>query len=260
MQDNEIAELMEAKRRAGAVERKDEAWAREANREMWERWHERPASERGPDHDVLALFRQVPKGSHVLEYGAGAGRHAIPLAKAGLKVLAVDREPLAIKKARELGREVEGLHAIVGDALHPPLADGKQFGAVLSTQMLHVLREEEREPFLQELKRRVEPGGHLVLEFDADHQWIQLPRDWKPLKTGREGIVEVLRHPETRLLEVEGRAPISSEEMQEKLEALFPYREWRLSVKSAPRFHAGRGGASVAMRMLVHATRRKEKV
>ncbi|MBL8384635.1 MAG: class I SAM-dependent methyltransferase [Burkholderiales bacterium] len=77
-----------------------------------------------------ALLR--PPGT-VLDLAAGAGRHARPLAAAGLKVVAVDRDPAALAALSA----IDGVEAVAADLENAPwpLA-GRRFDAVIVTNYL----------------------------------------------------------------------------------------------------------------------------
>src|SRR5918998_6805838 len=64
------------------------------------------------DYDVpfwLALANR--EGCPVVEWGAGTGRIAAPLAEAGLEVTAVELSEKMVERGREKGGEVEWIHA-----------------------------------------------------------------------------------------------------------------------------------------------------
>jgi SAM-dependent methyltransferase len=53
-----------------------------------------------PDEDIAFLRTVFVKGSEILDVGCGAGRHAIPLARAGYRVVGVDISADFLERAR----------------------------------------------------------------------------------------------------------------------------------------------------------------
>jgi SAM-dependent methyltransferase len=110
-------------------------------------WYELASRERGP----------------VLDIGAGTGRVALPLARAGHEVVALDREPelLAALTARAAGVRVA---TVVADATDFVL--GRRFGlAIVPMQTVQLLPDRAR--FLAAVRRHLLPGGLLALAIAA---------------------------------------------------------------------------------------------
>jgi SAM-dependent methyltransferase len=108
-------------------------------------WHELAAAARGP----------------VLDVGAGTGRVALDLARAGHAVTALDVEPELLAalaaRARAEGLAVE---TVVGDAR--ALALGRRFALiVVPMQTIQLLP--ERAGFLAGARAHLEPGGRLAI-------------------------------------------------------------------------------------------------
>ncbi|MGE5553867.1 MAG: class I SAM-dependent methyltransferase [Betaproteobacteria bacterium] len=104
-------------------------------------------------------------GWRVLECGCGTGRTACHLARQGMQVTAVDRNPVMLAKARRRG-EMEGVKVewVAADAKALPFDDG-QFDLVLveSVTVFNSIPE-----VLQEYRRVLAPGGRVAdLEMAA---------------------------------------------------------------------------------------------
>ncbi|HYS53489.1 MAG TPA: class I SAM-dependent methyltransferase [Thermoanaerobaculia bacterium] len=53
-----------------------------------------------PDDDIAFLCSLLPDGGEILDLACGAGRHAIPLARAGFRVAGVDISPEFLERAK----------------------------------------------------------------------------------------------------------------------------------------------------------------
>ena len=97
----------------------------------------------------------VPPGAAVLDVACGAGRHLRWFQARGHAVTGIDRDPLAVQAAAEVGE------AIAADIEHGPwpLA-GRSFGAVVVTNYLW-------RPLLPTIVDSVAPGGVLLYETFA---------------------------------------------------------------------------------------------
>jgi len=112
-------------------------------------------------------------GGRVLELGCGTGRIALPLGRAGVKLVGIDRsEPMLQRAAQRLGRA--GLRRRVrlvrGDIRHLPFAAGHPFATVLAPYgvLQSLLRERDLADTLAAIHRVLKPGGMFGLELVAD--------------------------------------------------------------------------------------------
>ena len=102
----------------------------------------------------------LPRGGTVLDVACGRGRHTLFLARAGFRVHAVDRDPVAVDAVRTAARE-EGL-AVECEVLDlerepPPDLGRARYDAVIVFNYLH-------RPLFPALRRALAPGGRLVYE------------------------------------------------------------------------------------------------
>lgn len=107
----------------------------------------------------------VPAGSSILDCGCGVGLSPYLLAKAGLKVTAMDISPLFIFEAKKRYANQPELRFFVGDAIKMSFPD-QSFDAVCSFDLLeHVT---DVKGVLKEMCRIIRRGGTLVI-FMPNH-------------------------------------------------------------------------------------------
>lgn len=135
--------------------------------------------------------------SHVLEYGIGNGRIALPLARAGVSVTGIDLSrpmlhDLEQRLAREPARVRARVQARFGDMRRVRL--GQRFPLVLApfNVMLHVYALAEVEAFLARVREHVEDDGEFV--FDVS---VPAPEDLSG-EAGRRYRGPALRDPVTQ--------------------------------------------------------------
>jgi SAM-dependent methyltransferase len=159
------------------------------------RYYEKTYAKRTRDVEYyvrLALAAQTP----VLEYGIGNGRVALPMARAGCRVVGIDlSKPMLADLKGKLALEEAGVRsrvtAVHGDMRRVKLR--RRSGLVIApfNVLLHLYDTSDVEEFLARVRGHLAPGGRLV--FD-----VSMPRpgdlDRDPNRRYR---VPRLRHPTT---------------------------------------------------------------
>ncbi|MEN8007099.1 MAG: class I SAM-dependent methyltransferase [Candidatus Krumholzibacteriota bacterium] len=111
-------------------------------------------------------------GNRILEVGAGTGRDAVTLARAGAEVLTLDYVPgslgLTIKAADMSGVTVV---PVCGDGTSMPFADGT-FDVVFHQGLLEHFPDPL--PLLRDNIRVLKPGGHLVIDVPQTFHYYTL--------------------------------------------------------------------------------------
>jgi ubiquinone/menaquinone biosynthesis C-methylase UbiE len=99
----------------------------------------------------------------VLDSGCGTGEHALLFASLGIEAVGVDVSPTAIRQAQAKARD-QGLAArfLVGNVLDLG-AVGRTFRSVVDSGTFHTLDDRERQRYVTELSRCVEPGGRVFV-------------------------------------------------------------------------------------------------
>jgi ArsR family transcriptional regulator len=140
----------------------------------------------GPEWDALrkvwsddllrarALARLIPPGLRVADIGTGTGVLAFELARAGLRVIAVDHSPRMLEAARSKLEQDPGLEVDLrlGDASSLPLGDGE-----VDAAFAHMVLQYLASPVdaVREMARVVTPGGRVVvIDFVShDREWMR---------------------------------------------------------------------------------------
>jgi SAM-dependent methyltransferase len=118
-----------------------------------------------PNPEVMALLPDLTaQGVRlVLDAGCGAGRHLVPMAAAGFRVLGVDREGMVLRK---LSHRLQTLQAAAGlaqaDLKSLPLPEGI-FDFALSVNVINHGYVKDFEAYCRELDRVVKPQGFLFI-------------------------------------------------------------------------------------------------
>jgi len=103
-----------------------------------------------------------PAGKRILEVGAGTGRDAVTLARAGAEVLTLDYVAGSLHLTRKAaGTAGVAVAPVCGDALGSPFADGT-FDVVFHQGLLEHFRDVR--PLLTDNARILKPGGHLIVD------------------------------------------------------------------------------------------------
>jgi SAM-dependent methyltransferase len=134
-----------------------------------------------------AQLAACPPGGDLLDAPCGFGRHSLPLARAGYRVVGVDRaQPLLDEATRRAGGErwPKFVHA---DYRELPFADASFDAALNLFSSLGYLGDEEDTRALAEIGRVLRPGGRLVIELMHRDRLVRgfHEQDWQMLGEGR---------------------------------------------------------------------------
>jgi len=109
-------------------------------------------------------------GGPVVELAVGTGRIAIPVAKAGVRVIGVDQSPEMLAVARTYA-ESEGVSDLVelrlGDMREPPVDERVSLVTIPFRSLLHMPDDVEKLRVLRAAFALLEPGGRLVFDVFA---------------------------------------------------------------------------------------------
>ncbi len=109
-------------------------------------------------------------GGPVVELGVGTGRIAVPVARAGVRVIGVDSSSGMLEICRrhaERAGVAERIDLRLGDMREPPVAERVPLVTCPFRSLLHLAGEEERLGALRRARALLGPGGRLVFDVFA---------------------------------------------------------------------------------------------
>jgi ubiquinone/menaquinone biosynthesis C-methylase UbiE len=126
-------------------------------------------------------------GGELLDVPCGFGRHAVPLAEAGYRVVGVDRSEALLAEGRRRAGDASWPQLVHADYRRLPFPDERFDAAVNLFTSLGYLGDEEDTKVLAEIRRVLRPGRRLVIE--TMHRDVLVRRfqeqDWRSLGGGR---------------------------------------------------------------------------
>jgi SAM-dependent methyltransferase len=145
--------------------------------------------DRAAGEQALAAARMAgcPAGGDLVDVPCGFGRHAVPLARAGYRVVGVDRSPVLLAEARRRAGDERRPRLERADYRELPFAD-ESFDAALNLfTSLGYLGDEEDTDVLREIGRVLRPEGRLVIETMHRDLLVRgfQEHDWRLLGAGR---------------------------------------------------------------------------
>jgi tellurite methyltransferase len=155
-------------------------------RPFWEEQYAKPDGVKTfgggePSERVVQAAGMLPRGSRAIEFGCGAGRDSLFLAKSGFVVTSVDISESGIstlnREAQNRGLRVE---AFVEDMSKFKLVGG--YDLVVAIGCLHLITRSDREGFLKRVKEHTNPSGLNVMTGFTDES--PTPPDMEPYFVG----------------------------------------------------------------------------
>jgi SAM-dependent methyltransferase len=144
-------------------------------------------AEAGAQALAAARLAGCPDGGDVLDVPCGFGRHSIPLAHAGYRVVGVDRSQALVDEAQRRGTGERRPELVQADYRDLPFDDASFDAALNLFTSLGFLGDEEDVRALTEIRRVLRPDGRLLIETMHRDRLVRLPSDkhWQLLGEGR---------------------------------------------------------------------------
>jgi 2-polyprenyl-3-methyl-5-hydroxy-6-metoxy-1,4-benzoquinol methylase len=135
--------------------------------EMWVKNRTPPLFGAHPDARVMDVAATLPKGSRIVDLGAGTGRNAIPLAEAGYRVDTVDATTSFIEIIRKTATEkgvADRIDAKLGDIMteQDQLPAGAYHMVLLSEVVPDLRKLTDLRSIFARADRLLVPGGYLL--------------------------------------------------------------------------------------------------
>ncbi|MGZ4201474.1 MAG: class I SAM-dependent methyltransferase [Thermoleophilaceae bacterium] len=136
---------------------------------------------------AAARLAGCPEGGDLLDVPCGFGRHAVPLARAGYRVVGVDRADALLTEATRRAGGERWPKFVRADYRELPFADESFDGAINLFTSLGYLGDEEDTKVLAEIRRVLRPSRRLVVETMHRDLLVREFRehDWQMLGEGR---------------------------------------------------------------------------
>ena len=136
---------------------------------------------------AAARLAGCPDGGDLLDVPCGFGRHAIPLADAGYRVVGVDRSQALLDEARRRAGNSRRPKLTRADYRDLPFTDESFDAAANLFSSLGYLGDEEDTKALAEIGRVLRPGGRLVIEIMHRDLLVDAfkEQNWELLGEGR---------------------------------------------------------------------------
>jgi ubiquinone/menaquinone biosynthesis C-methylase UbiE len=143
----------------------------------------------GAGEQALAAARLagVTEGADLLDVPCGFGRHSIPLARAGYRVVGTDRSQALLDEARRRAGDEDAPELVQADYRKLPFPDASFDAAFNLYTSIGFLGDEEDTRALAEIGRVLRPGARLVIETMHRDRLMTLggDRHWELLGEGR---------------------------------------------------------------------------
>jgi ubiquinone/menaquinone biosynthesis C-methylase UbiE len=149
--------------------------------------HDEADAQAGQDALAAAKLAGVEPGDDVVDVPCGYGRHTLALARAGYRVVGVDRSQTLLDEARRRAGHGRWPRLVRADYRELPLPDESFKAAFNLFTSLGYLGDEEDTKVLAAIRRVLEPGGKLVLETMHRDRLVTRWRDndWMLMGEGR---------------------------------------------------------------------------
>jgi SAM-dependent methyltransferase len=163
----------------------------------------------------VAFWRELAArvGTPVLELGCGTGRIAVPLGRAGIDVVGIDRSAAMLARAAARVRRAglrRRVRLVRGDIRSLPFRRHSPFGLVLAPygMLQSLLRDADLTATLRAVARVLEPGALFGIDLVADlPKWQEYRREhrlsgWRPGRRSHVTLIESVRQDRRRGLTI----------------------------------------------------------
>ena len=132
----------------------------------WDNIHSKYLSEEIRYDEWLKDYNDIliTCNSSVLDLGCGLGNNTLYLKERGLDVISLDFSQVALDKIKD---EIPGAKTVLADISKPLPFDDFEFEIIIADLSLHYFDKETTIKIMQEIKRILRPGGHLIARVNS---------------------------------------------------------------------------------------------
>jgi ubiquinone/menaquinone biosynthesis C-methylase UbiE len=124
---------------------------------------------------VLQSWMPLAPGKRILDMPAGTGRLSVALSRSGATVVGADisRNMLVEADAKARTEQAGHAHFVQGSGVQLPFPDNT-FDAVACFKFFHLVPNDRKRAFIEELTRVLKPGCPLIVEFNSPFYGVVL--------------------------------------------------------------------------------------
>ena len=140
--------------------------------------------------EIDALALELPPGAPVVDLGAGFGMHAIPLARAGARVIAIDSSAQLLEELKRLAGDlpITTVHDdLLGFRAH--LSDPAVAIFCMGDTLTHLPEHTNVDFLIQEIAEALEHGGRCVFSFRDYREPLLDERRFIPVRSDERRIL-----------------------------------------------------------------------
>ena len=132
----------------------------------WDEIHSKFANNEIEYDDWLKEYNDIliSCNSTILDLGCGLGNNTLYLKERGLDVISLDFSQVALDKIKE---EIPNSKTMLFDISKPLPFDDFEFEIIIADLSLHYFNKEVTIKIMQEIKRILKPGGHLIARVNS---------------------------------------------------------------------------------------------
>jgi ubiquinone/menaquinone biosynthesis C-methylase UbiE len=138
--------------------------------------------------NIRDIQSRFPKGIKILDFGAGTGRLAIPLAEMGYQVFAVDQCSEMLQVLKE---KAEAKNLVIPTSTTLDNFKHESFDLIISvfTVLHYITSEEVLHGYFRDFKDMLKPGGHYLFDLEKVEPYHYIYNSQNGLVTNRQNVL-----------------------------------------------------------------------
>lgn len=138
--------------------------------------------------NINEIQNRFPKGIKILDFGAGTGRLAIPLAEMGYQVFAVDQCSEMLQVLKE---KAEAKNLVIPTSTTLDNFKHESFDLIISvfTVLHYITSEEALHDYFRDFKDMLKPGGHYLFDLEKVEPYQNIYRSQNGLVHNKQNVL-----------------------------------------------------------------------